>query len=101
MPISPEIKRRFYGHHWRTVVRPVVITRAGGCCQRCRRPWKPLEVAHLDGDPSNLGEDYSNLAALCRTCHRMNDFVLWAARCRETRARRKDARRPLLAAEVM
>jgi 5-methylcytosine-specific restriction endonuclease McrA len=94
MPIAPEF-RRFYGHHWRTVVRPAVLRRAGGACQRCRRPWR-LEVAHLDGNPANLGQDYDNLAALCRNCHRRHDYALWAERCRETRAARKDRGRPLL-----
>jgi hypothetical protein len=96
MPIAPEIRRLHYGHKWRQTVRPAVLRRAGNCCERCRRPWKPLEVAHLDGNPAHQGEDYSNLAALCRTCHRANDYVLWAQRCRETRARRKDRSRPLL-----
>lgn len=93
MPIRPEF-RKFYGWTWRTVTRPAALKRADYACERCRRPWRPLEVAHLDGDPANMRP--SNLAVLCLACHRRHDYSRWAARCRETRSARKDAGRPLL-----
>lgn len=94
MPIGPEIKRLWYGYDWQTVIRPRELKRADHRCERCHRPWKPLDVCHLDGNPAN--REWPNLAVLCRTCHRANDYALWAQRCRETRARKKDAERPIL-----
>lgn len=93
MPIPPDVKRLWYGWDWQTKIRPAALERARYRCQRCFR-LAPLDVAHLDGNPAN--RDGSNLAALCRTCHRANDYKLWAQRCRETRSRRKDRNRPLL-----
>lgn len=37
MPIKPEL-RKFYKKHWRTVVRPRILARAGNCCERCKVP---------------------------------------------------------------
>lgn len=82
-----------YNHQWRTKTRPAILMRDRHRCIRCRRPWR-LEIAHLDGDATN--SDPANLATLCRTCHRAHDYALWAARCRATRAAKKDAARPLL-----
>jgi len=93
MPIAPHFKR-FYGHRWRTVVRPRILQRAGGVCERCGRCPERLEVAHLDQNPPNDADE--NLAALCARCHRRTDYVVWARKARETRARRKDRGRPLL-----
>lgn len=112
-----------YGYHWRTVTRPRMLLQSGGRftgasmqigapvgrylggaqCKRCR--WieyevgkrSRIEIAHLDGDTSN--EDDDNLACLCGTCHKKEDYKQWAERCRETRAKRKDKHRPLLAVE--
>lgn len=74
----------------------------GARCLRCN--WRELridpgkrsqlEIAHLDGNPAHTSE--GNLAVLCKTCHRAHDYKIWAARCRETRAARKDRARPLL-----
>lgn len=93
MPIHPDA-RRYYGHHWRTVVRPSVLARSGGVCERCGRCPRRLEIAHLDQDPSNF--DLANLASLCHPCHARHDYKAWAEKARTTRARRKDRARPLL-----
>lgn len=37
------------------------------CCCLCREPGKPVEIHHINGDPSN--HDPDNLAVLCRNCH--------------------------------
>jgi hypothetical protein len=94
MPIPPEIKRLYYGYDWQTKIRPRELQRAKNCCERCHRPWKPLDLAHLDGNPAN--RDPSNLCVLCRPCHRRNDYVEWAGKTRATRIRKKDAKRPIL-----
>lgn len=93
MPVSPA-NRKYYGYRWRTKIRPRIVDRAGGCCERCKRCPRRLEVAHLDRNPAN-GDD-ENLAALCPACHRRWDYAAWARTCHETRAARKDAARPLL-----
>jgi hypothetical protein len=93
MPIAPEF-RHMYGHRWRTVIRPAVLKRCQGRCERCRRIPLRIEVAHLDQDPYNIAEN--NLAALCGRCHRRHDYVIWAAKALETRRVRKDRGRPLL-----
>jgi hypothetical protein len=93
MPIAPEY-RGMYGHRWRTVIRPKILERSGGRCERCRRISARIEVAHLDGDPFNISE--RNLAACCPTCHKRHDHARWAARALETRRTNKDRGRPLL-----
>ena len=96
--------RPFYGHRWRTVTRPWILLRSGGRCEKCGVRAKLLDVAHLVvpvGQPGH--DDYTNLAALCRTDHRALDYPQWAAAFRvwleaerERRIARKDAARPLL-----
>jgi len=107
-----------YNHHWRTVVRPHILQRAGGIfengdykgcarCERCGRPdallsvyqHSELDIAHLDGD--RLDDDA--LAALCRKCHRALDYAEWAAKFsawvraeRDRRAAEADSHRPIL-----
>lgn len=39
MPIRPELKQ-FYGEHWKTVTRPLVLARANNCCELCGVPNK-------------------------------------------------------------
>ena len=93
MPIAPQF-RRYYGHRWRTVVRPRILERAGGVCEACGRCPRRLEVAHLDQHPPH--DDDDNLAAYCITCHRRHDYASWKQKSRDTRGRRKDLARPLL-----
>lgn len=50
-----------------------------------------LTIAHLDHDPTNNADD--NLAALCQWCHLHHD----TQQHKETRSKRKDAARPVLA----
>jgi hypothetical protein len=115
---------RYYNYRWQTYYRPIMILRAGGRftpaatadeeaprgiyvggarCLRCGkleetvRKRSRIEVAHLDGDPTN--NDWSNLACLCQSCHRLHDYKQWAARCKETRSIRKDQARPVLMVE--
>jgi 5-methylcytosine-specific restriction endonuclease McrA len=96
MPIAPELKH-LYGHHWRTVIRPRILKRCGGRCERCGRVPDRIEVAHLDGDATNRTDE--NLAGLCSTCHKRHDYPQWAAKALETRRARKDRCRPLLSQE--
>lgn len=93
MPIAPKFKP-LYGHHWRTVTRPRILERAGGCCERCGVRPRRIEVAHLDQHPPNDADE--NLAALCPRCHHAADYTAWSMKARETRRARKDHGRPLL-----
>jgi hypothetical protein len=119
MPIPNAIRTRFYGAHWRNVVRPEALQRAGYRCQRCglaegavgyrtgklfhpvparRRHGRQdlvtihLNVAHLNNVP---GDDRpENLEVLCARCHFLFDALVH----RESSAARKDRARPLLVA---
>ncbi len=135
MPIQRE-HRHHYGPHWRKVIRPLILARAGDKCEACRVPngamvarvdalpgwWFSLDgeihdatgrlmgdfngseldvdrliairlsVSHKNHTPGDDGHE--NLQALCQACHLKFD----KARHAETRAIRKDAERPLLAA---
>ena len=51
MPIRPEI-RRFYDARWRKF-RLTALAAAGYRCQRCGRPHRLLNVAHLSHDPAD------------------------------------------------
>jgi hypothetical protein len=73
----------------------------GGNFRLFRAEWKAarqirvvLTIAHLNHTPGDDREE--NLAALCQWCHLHYD----AEHHRETRATRKDAARPLLAAAL-
>lgn len=44
-----------------------VLFRSNRTCCVCREPRKPVQIHHLDEDPSNGRED--NLAVLCFDCH--------------------------------
>jgi hypothetical protein len=118
MPIPNAIRTRFYGAHWRNVVRPAALERAGYRCQRCGLPegavgyrtgklFHPvparrrhgrqdlvtihLQVCHANDTP---GDDRpENLEVKCPRCHLLGDAGLH----RESRAARKDRARPLLA----
>ena len=95
-----------YDHHWRTVTRLRILKRARYLCERCFRPHEgwPLDVAHLVIPPGQPGHDAdTNLAALCRRCHRKEDYESWARKFAawvqaqyHQRCREKDAGRPLL-----
>jgi hypothetical protein len=37
MPIRPEL-RKFYGRHWRQVIRPRILARARNRCEQCGKP---------------------------------------------------------------
>ena len=121
MPIKKEL-RYFYGREWRTVTRPLILKRAKNRCEQCGvlnhdigyrtrdgkfHRAKPnsgaprghrlirivLTVAHLDGVAGH--DDPANLAALCQRCHLLHDLDFH----HQTRAKRKDQTRPLLAQE--
>ena len=49
MPLRPE-NRQFYDTRWRKF-RLALLEAAGHVCQRCRRPHRLLNVAHLTHDP--------------------------------------------------
>lgn len=98
--------RPFYGWHWRTVVRPRALLRAGGRfsdelplidgetpkgkylggakCQCGCGEVDPipltgrskLEAAHLDQTPGH--DDDDNICMLAHSCHRRHDYTQWA-----------------------
>jgi hypothetical protein len=47
MPIRPEF-RHFYGKHWREVVRPRILARAGNNCEQCGVP-NGIETTRVGG----------------------------------------------------
>jgi 5-methylcytosine-specific restriction endonuclease McrA len=53
-------------HRWRKIRRRV-LERDGFRCVECDAPY-PLEVDHIDGDPTN--DKLTNLQTLCTDCHR-------------------------------
>jgi 5-methylcytosine-specific restriction endonuclease McrA len=83
MPIRPEI-RRFYDARWRQF-RLTALAAAGYRCQRCGRPHRLLNLAHLSHDPA----DRHSLAVLCPSCHARNDTPQRIAMTRRTRAQRR------------
>lgn len=44
-----------------------MLYKSARTCNVCRDPYKPVELHHIDQDPSNNME--SNLIVLCRNCH--------------------------------
>jgi 5-methylcytosine-specific restriction endonuclease McrA len=83
MPIRAE-NRRYYNARWRKF-RLAVLDRDGHACQRCGRPHRLLNVAHLTHDPA----DRRFLAALCPSCHSRNDTPQRIAMTRRTWAQRR------------
>jgi glyoxylase-like metal-dependent hydrolase (beta-lactamase superfamily II) len=126
MPIRASDRHR-YPKDWKSIRRRI-LERAHGRCEACGvengavglrkrdgsfEPWAGMEaeagaleglrltrivltVAHLDHTPENSAE--SNLRALCQRCHLLHDREQHTENARATRARKKDAARPLLAA---
>jgi hypothetical protein len=61
--------------YWQAV-RTRALQRAGGCCQRCRRQSRRLDVHHLTY--RNLGQEReSELMVLCRECHEAEHGRTW------------------------
>jgi 5-methylcytosine-specific restriction endonuclease McrA len=83
MPIRPE-ERKYYGARWRKL-RLAALAAAGHVCQRCGRPHRLLNLAHLSHDAA----DPHSLMVLCPSCHAKNDTPQRVAMTRRTRARRR------------
>ena len=82
MPIRAEY-RKFYDARWRKF-RLTMLEAAGQVCQKCGRPHRLLNVAHLSHDPA----DRKSLTVLCPSCHAKNDTPQRIAMTRRTKARR-------------
>lgn len=119
MPIRPEFRHFYRGPAWQAT-RARIRERAGDRCEHCGAPngafgcrdragrfvvalepgekyfppvWIQCGAAHLN---QIAGDDRDeNLAWLCRGCHLRHDAKIRAAHAHETRATRKDRRRPL------
>ncbi|MGM0835887.1 MAG: HNH endonuclease [Bacillota bacterium] len=63
-------KKRMPFEVWAKNIRPVIWSRDGQRCVRCKKPLKLLEC-HIDHIKSGkLGTNkYANLRTLCRVCH--------------------------------
>jgi len=83
MPIRPD-NRKYYNAQWRKF-RLGMLEAAGNVCQRCDKPHRLLNVAHLSHDPT----DQHFLAVLCPSCHAKNDTPQRSAMTRRTRAHRR------------
>ncbi len=83
MPIRSEY-RKYYGSRWRKF-RVTALEAAGNVCQRCGKPHRLLNVAHLSHDPADRG----SLAVLCPSCHARNDTPQRVAMTRRTRAKKR------------
>ena len=125
MPIRPSDRHR-YPKDWKSI-RKRILDRAGHQCEFCgiengaigrrrsdgsferfegmeaevaslegvRLTRIVLTVAHLDHTPENNAE--SNLRALCQRCHLAHDATEHRRNAKDTRRRKRDAARPLLA----
>jgi len=106
MPIRPSERAR-YPKDWK-LIRERILIRAKNRCEFCgvenksfqirdHGGWTKivLTVAHLDHTPENCSDD--NLKALCQRCHLAYDQTHHQCNARETRRRKADAKRPLLA----
>ncbi|MGE5648276.1 MAG: HNH endonuclease [Acidobacteriota bacterium] len=125
MPIRPNERHR-YPKDWKSI-RQRILERAGHRCEFCgvengaigrrkrdgsferfqgmevgaaaldgiRLTRIVLTIAHLDHTPENNADD--NLRALCQRCHLAHDAAEHLRNARDTRHRRLDAARPLLA----
>ena len=49
-------------------------------CEKCGKTDVRLEIHHIDGDHSNCGENYSNLATLCVSCHKKVHYEMGRAK---------------------
>jgi len=83
MPIRGD-NRKYYDSRWRRF-RLAVLEAAGNVCQRCGKPHRLLNVAHLSHDPA----DRKSLAVLCPSCHARNDTPQRIAMTRRTRAQKR------------
>ena len=83
MPIRTE-NRKYYDARWRKF-RLAILETAGNVCQRCGKPHRLLNVAHLTHDPT----DRQFLAVLCPSCHAKNDTPQRIAMTRRTWAQRR------------
>ena len=63
---------RFQRSDWWGDIAPRIRRRAGGCCERCRKKTRCLEVHHLTYERFWCERD-EDLQALCRKCHREAD----------------------------
>jgi 5-methylcytosine-specific restriction endonuclease McrA len=125
MPIRPSDRHR-YPKDWKSI-RKHILERAGNRCEFCgiengvigrrrsngsferfegmeaevaslegfRLTRIVLTVAHLDHTPENNADD--NLRALCQRCHLAHDATEHRRNASDTRRRKRDASRPLLA----
>jgi hypothetical protein len=125
MPIRPSDRHR-YPKDWKSI-RKHILERAGNRCEFCgiengvigrRRSNGSLErfegieaevaslegvrltrivltVAHLDHTPENNAD--GNLRALCQRCHLAHDATEHRRNAKDTKRRKRDAARPLLA----
>ena len=83
MPMRAE-NRKYYDARWRKF-RLILVEGAGKVCQRCGKPHRLLNVAHLSHDP----RDQKLLAVLCPSCHAKNDTPQRIAMTRRTWAQRR------------
>ncbi len=82
MAIRPDY-RKYYDARWRKF-RLAVLAAAGNVCQRCGKPHRLLNVAHLEHDPA----DRRVLAVLCPSCHAKNDTAQRIAMTRRNKAQK-------------
>lgn len=117
-----DLIRWYYDYYWQNTTRPRILRRAFGRfdekgkyqgaakCEKCGYidcvlgGRSELDIAHLvipAGDPGH--DDDTNLAALCRKCHRAHDYASWAAKFsawlkgeRDRKIEERDRERPIL-----
>ncbi|HLK62677.1 MAG TPA: hypothetical protein VKU19_04530 [Bryobacteraceae bacterium] len=83
MPIRFD-NRKYYDARWRKF-RLAMLDSVGNVCERCKKPHRLLNVAHLNHDPA----DKRFLAVLCPSCHSRNDTGQRIAMTRRTWAQRR------------
>ena len=83
MPIRADY-RKYYDARWRKF-RLAMLEAAGNVCERCGKPHRLLNVAHLSHDPA----DRRMIAVLCPSCHSRNDTAQRVAMTRRTLAQKR------------
>lgn len=92
--LSTDHKAYLASPTWQRVRAPI-IARAAGCCERCGKKRKRLQVHHKTYERVGGSELPADLEALCGRCHQKHHGLLVPRRNKPKRRRPKQRRHPL------